>query len=176
MNSPYTYEKDENWIYEQDGEQIRYVLGETGDKTVICIGINPSTATPEKLDRTLENVKKIAKYNDYTGWIMLNVYPQRNTKPQDLPKIVDNTLHGKNIEVIKNILNNAQEFDIWCAWGTLIEEKKYLKNCLKEIYDLLENKKVNWFCTGQTKDGHPEHPLYIPIKTKFKKFKVEKYI
>ena len=107
---------------------------------------------------------------------MLNVYPQRNTKPQDLPKIVDNTLHGKNIEVIKNILNNAQEFDIWCAWGTLIEEKKYLKNCLKDIYDLLENKKVNWFCTGQTKDGHPEHPLYIPIKTKFKKFKVEKYI
>jgi len=176
MNSQYIYEKDKNWIYEQEGEQIRYVLGEIGDKMVICIGINPSTATPEKLDRTLANVKKIAQFNNYTGWTMFNVYPKRNTNPQDLPKAIDIFIHKKNLEVIANVLNNKQELDIWCAWGTLIEENDYLKDCLKDICNLFKNKNANWLCTGTTKDGHPEHPLYTSAQTKFKKFNLERYV
>jgi len=179
MSLPYTYEKDENWIYEEDGSDIRYVLGETGDKILICIGINPSTAKPNEPDKTLKRVKKVAKYNGYSGWIMFNVYPKRNTNPQDLPEMVNDAWHKKNLEVIKNVLGNMTELNVWCAWGTPIEKRKYLKDCLTGILDSFknENKKVNWLRTENlTKKGHPRHPLYIPIETEFKEFKIKEYI
>ncbi|MBI2419155.1 MAG: DUF1643 domain-containing protein, partial [Ignavibacteriales bacterium] len=71
-----------SWIYEKStNNSARFVLGETGKKTIICIGVNPSTATPDKLDPTLESVKRIAKHNGFDGWIMLNIYAQRSTDP-----------------------------------------------------------------------------------------------
>jgi len=176
MSLPYTYSKDKNWIYEEDGSDIRYVLGETGDKMIICIGINPSTAVPNNLDKTLKNVKKIAEHNGYTGWVMFNVYPKRDTKPQDLPEVVKPIWHEKNLEVIKNVLENIPELNIWCAWGTPIEEREYLKDCLKDFYGLFKNKKVNWLCTGQTKDDNPRHPSRISCQSKLKEFKIEEYI
>ena len=49
-----------NWIYEHDvNNTARFTLGEyqyISDKTLICFGINPSTATPNNLDNTLKKV------------------------------------------------------------------------------------------------------------------------
>jgi hypothetical protein len=176
MSLPYTYEKDESWIYEKDGEGIRYVLGEKGSKILICVGINPSSATPEKLDPTLTRVQKRAQNSGYDGWIMFNIYPQRDKNPKKLHKNMDNTLHEKNLDVIKNVLDNVQELNVWCAWGTPIEKKKYLKNCLKGFYDLTHDKKINWLCAGQTQKGHPRHPLYLKSDLELVEFKIKEYI
>ena len=51
----------------------RYLLHIPGKRTLACLGINPSTATPEKLDRTMLSVKRIANYNGYDGFLMLNI-------------------------------------------------------------------------------------------------------
>ncbi len=72
------YDKSK-WIYEADASNnIRYVLGTKGSKTLICFGVNPSTATPDNLDNTLKSVERIISLNQYDSWIMLNLYPQRN--------------------------------------------------------------------------------------------------
>ena len=46
------------WIYRFLSEkEDRFVLGEMGLSPLVCFGINPSTAVPEKLDRTLSRVR-----------------------------------------------------------------------------------------------------------------------
>jgi len=82
-----------NWIYDtNEDNSARFTLGEYEDfisKTLICFGINPSTATPEKLDNTIIKIKLFAKNNNYKNWIALNIYPQRATNPEDL-HIIEN--------------------------------------------------------------------------------------
>ena len=62
----------------------RYILGTAGEKPLICVGINPSTAAPNDLDNTLKSVERIALANGYDSFIMFNVYAQRATRPDDM--------------------------------------------------------------------------------------------
>ena len=48
----------------------RYLLGTRGQKPLICVGINPSTARPDALDPTLQSVQRIALNNGYDSFIM----------------------------------------------------------------------------------------------------------
>ena len=74
-----------SWIYFNTlDNKARFVLGKKGKKTLLCIGTNPSTATPSKLDNTLKTVKRFSKDLEYDSWIMLNIYPQRATNPNNL--------------------------------------------------------------------------------------------
>ena len=51
----------QEWIYEtEDDNSIRYIHGTVGSRTLVCIGINPSTAMPNALVVTVERVKKIS--------------------------------------------------------------------------------------------------------------------
>ena len=51
----------EDWLYVPNRyEEYRYILGTRGEKPLICIGINPSTAAPDDLDNTLKSVERIA--------------------------------------------------------------------------------------------------------------------
>ena len=64
------------WLYVPDFyTEYRYVLGTKGEKPLICIGVNPSTAEPDHLDNTLKSVERIALGNGYDSFIMFNVYP-----------------------------------------------------------------------------------------------------
>lgn len=39
----------QEWVYENEDENlIRYVLGPVGDRTLLCFGVNLSTASPNK--------------------------------------------------------------------------------------------------------------------------------
>ena len=60
-----------NWIYDtNEDNSARFTLGEYDtltSKTLICFGVNPSTASPEKLDNTLKKIKIISQNNGYTN-------------------------------------------------------------------------------------------------------------
>jgi hypothetical protein len=94
-----------NWIYEHnDDNTARFILGTVGNKPLVCFGINPSTATPDCLDNTLEFVERIALNNDFDSWIMLNVYPHRATDSDDLHDEINEEFHKLNT------------MHIGCAW------------------------------------------------------------
>ena len=59
--------------------EYRYILGTRGEKPLICVGINPSTARPGALDPTLKSVERIARNSGFDSFIMFNVYAQRAT-------------------------------------------------------------------------------------------------
>ena len=162
----YTYGKD---------NRERYTLGETGAKTLVCIGINPSTATPEKLDNTLTVVKSRALSYGYDSWIMLNVYPQRATDPNKLHKNIHLDSHRKNLEEIEKLFSRGT-YDIWAAWGTLIKKRKYLVRCLKDIVITIGDN-APWYSVGaKSKNGHPHHPLYLKKDLGFDEFDISSYL
>jgi len=163
------------WIYEYE-DDIRYVLGTKGNNPIICFGINPSTAKPDELDPTLQSVERLAKYNGYDSWIMLNIFPLRETNPDLLKDKANDELHQKNLDFIKDILEKYSK-NIWVAWGTTIEKHKYLTKYLLDIYDLAKNYSADWYSIGEiSKNGHPHHPLYLNSDTKKDKFDIESYI
>lgn len=165
------------WIYENDPDnKLRFILGKKGIKPLICFGINPSTATPDNTDRTIQSVERIAYANGFDSWIMLNVYPQRATNPNDLDKSLNVKFHSENLENIEKIFQEGN-LSIWSAWGTLIEKRDYLKHNLYDIYLLSLRYKCNWITAGKESiKGHPHHPLYLRKDESFRPFNINHYL
>lgn len=167
------------WIYENSiDNKERFVLGIEGDNPLVCIGVNPSTATPEKLDNTLIRVENRAFSLGYDSWIMINLYPQRATNPNDLHKNPSHYIHGKNMEKIMNCFNGGTP-DIWAAWGTLIEKRPYLPYVLLCMYKVIEDVTYGskWFTIGKrSAKGHPHHPLYLKNDLLMDSFNIVEYI
>lgn len=166
------------WIYEnEEDNRTRYVLGVPGTRPLFCFGINASTATPSALDPTLQSVVRLSRGNEFDGWIMFNVYPQRATNPNDLHKELDVRIHKKNLEHIEAVLKDYERPVLWGAWGTLIGKRGYLKGCLLDILSLSEKYDCAWVRIGKlSRDGHPHHPLYLRQDEKYKEFAIENYI
>ncbi len=115
------------WIYIPDFyTEYRYILGTVGNNPLVTIGINPSTAEPEKMDNTMNSVERIA---------------------------------------------------IWAAWGTNIEKRNYLKECLEDMVNIADQHKAVWCKVGKCSvKGHPHHPLYLKKDSRIEEFDVEKYL
>ena len=90
-----------DWLYVPNHySEYRYILGTTGERPLICIGINPSTAKPNDLDNTLKSVERIALFNGYDSFIMFNVYAQRATRPEDMDREFNEGLHRENMKAL----------------------------------------------------------------------------
>lgn len=116
-NNPNT---PKGWIYIGD-DKVRYALGEPGSYNLLVIGLNPGIATPDKPDPTIKRIRKIAEKENMEGWIMINLYPVRTPKPDELPLTIDEAIAKKNIEVIKWIEQQYWIHSVYAAWGSNIE-------------------------------------------------------
>jgi len=159
----------------------RYSLGIKGKNPLFCIGINPNTASPNNYDNTIKKLISIVEKNkiNYDSWVMLNIYPQRATDPNNLDIEINfnKRIHLKNIKIMNRYIKN--DSNILCSWGTLIDDNKrpYLKNCLKSIYELLSKKNIKYFHIDElTKDGHPKHILFARTDNGLNNFEIDKYI
>jgi hypothetical protein len=155
--------------------KARFVLGTHGNNPLICIGINPSTATPDEPDRTIKWLGKFAEHKGFDSYIMLNVYPQRATNPNDMHIRRDDCLHKENIQHIKRVfkqLLDGKPRTILAIWGVSIELRPWLKDCLHDIINEIQNISPNcrWKCLGLIKEGHPRYPRSIKATAKYEDF------
>ena len=152
------------WLYVPDFyTEYRYILGTRGEKPLICIGVNPSTAAPDALDPTLQSVQRIALSNGYDSFIMFNVYAQRATRPNDMDAALNERLHAENMAAFRYVLEASlpRRPAVWAAWGNIIGEEY----C------------AEWFTAGKRSvKGHPHHPLYLRRDTPLDPFDVKNYI
>ena len=158
------------WIYETSKDNTaRFTLGQIHNpngRTLLCFGINPSTACPECIDNTIKKIINISKHNGYENWIMLNIYPQRATNPDDMHLERDENLVALNLSHIKEIVEKYSNSDILLAYGNLILKRNYLKVCLGEIMAFLKDEKGKAIKVIKlTKDNNPVHPLYQSNKS-----------
>lgn len=172
----YDYSK---WLYVPNFySEYRYILGTIGKKPLICVGINPSTAEPDNLDNTLKSVQRIALCNGFDSFIMFNVYAQRATNPDDMEHFQNKYLHAENMKAFDYILKNAGPSPcIWAAWGTVIEKRAYLFDCVYDMVNIGKKYSASWVCCGPvSKKGHPHHPLYLKKDSPLEPFNTDKYI
>lgn len=164
------------WLYERtEDNSARFTLGTVGDNPLVCFGVNPSTADPRRLDRTLENVSKAADRNGYDSFIMLNVYPQRATDPNRLHSTFDPDLKSENERQIAAVVS-GRRLTLWAAWGALIDKRPFLRPLLKDILHLPELAMGEWVSRGPvSRAGHPHHPLYVRETETLKSFSIEHY-
>ena len=166
------------WLYAPNFySEYRYILGTRGQKPLICIGINPSTAQPDDLDNTLKSVQRIALGNGYDSFLMFNVYAQRATDPDTMERVCNPLLHKENMEAFRYVLSLSDSPAVWAAWGAVIEKRGYLKDCVRGMLDIGREYGAQWYCAGAiTKKGHPHHPLYLRKDEKLRPFDVENYL
>ncbi len=174
IEEPYDQSK---WVYDTDNNnRVRYTLGTKGENTLYVFGINPSTASPAKLDNTNRAVLRHAAMNGFDSWVTLNVYPQRATDPNEMHKRVNSSIHKKNLEHIEAIFKKG-DITVWVAWGTLIEKRAYLKKNLYDIYEISKLYSVKWIQIGKpSKAGHPHHPLYLSNEARPEVFDMDGYM
>ncbi len=171
----------ERWLFVPPAyDEYRYILGTRGENPLICIGINPSTAKPGDLDNTLKSVERIALANGYDSFIMFNVYAQRATRPDDMEKTCNPTLHEENMKAFAYVLDlygGGHRPAVWAAWGTIIEKRPYLMDCLADMIRIGEEKGACWYtCGPKSKKGHPHHPLYLRKDAKPEAFDAKEYL
>lgn len=168
----------EKWLYAPNFySEYRYILGTRGERPLICIGINPSTARPDALDNTLKSVERIAHGNGFDSFIMFNVYAQRATKPDDMEQQCNFSLHRENMAAFEYVLSLSHEPVVWAAWGAIIEKRRYLTDCVRDMVRIGQSHGAVWRCAGAiSKKGHPHHPLYLRKDERLKPFDVEGYL
>lgn len=77
MLDKYLYNKE---FYYYKDKNCRYLIRTVGEKPLICIGLNPSSATPSKTDNTFRRLQNIANFNDFDSIIVFNLYPFLNSE------------------------------------------------------------------------------------------------
>lgn len=165
------------WLYVPNAYgEYRYVLGTRGSRPLICVGINPSTAAPDRLDNTLRSVERIALGNGYDSFLMFNVYAQRATDPNAMEQSCNLELHRENLRALEYLLSLNPQPAVWAAWGAIIEKRRYLARCLLDEIALGRRFGARWFTAGPiSKKGHPHHPLYLPKSAPLDPFDPERY-
>ena len=168
------------WLYVPNYySEYRYILGTRGEKPLICVGINPSTAVPDDLDNTLKSVERVALYNGYDSFLMFNVYAQRATNPDDMEKTYNQELHAQNMRAFDYALSldRSGAPAVWAAWGTIIEKRDYLPACVRDMIAIGNARGARWYSAGKkSKKGHPHHPLYLRKDSLLEDFDVAGYI
>ncbi|MBQ8800250.1 MAG: DUF1643 domain-containing protein [Lachnospiraceae bacterium] len=181
-------EGDEDGIIYQVGDtekQYRYVLWEKGNNPLICIGANPSEAGRDEnhpTDPTITRIRNLVKRinetegDEFDGWIMLNLYPQRTPKPKALHKeeTYDKEVMKKNHEIIQIMFDEFKKAKTLLAWGNIIdlEEREYLKESFKKIVSIGGQRK--WCIRGEmTLKNNPRHQLYVKGGTKMEPVRID---
>ena len=174
-NEAYDVEK---WLYAPNFySEYRYILGTRGANPLICIGINPSTAEPDRLDNTLKSVQRIAYGNGFDSFIMFNVYAQRATNPDAMERSCNLALHRENMEAFRYVLSQSAQPVVWAAWGAIIEKRDYLPQCVRDMVAVGQEYGAQWCCAGAiSKKGHPHHPLYLRKEEQLRPFDIEAYL
>ena len=157
--------------------KARYIIGITGSKPLHIIGLNPSTASRYKSDTTISKIRTFSSLNNYDGFMVYNLYPERSTNPDNLPQRINKEILDYNLDIIYKQISSSNQFDVCAAWGQMIKKRKYLIDCLQKIYNRISPLHSNWITIGETtKEGHPRHPSRISYKSIFKSFNIESYI
>lgn len=156
-------------LYEHTADNsARFILGTRGDNPLVCVGVNPSTATPEKLDRTVTRVKEYARRNHYDSWVMLNLYAQRSTDPKLMHDVHLPELKAENEHHIAELVA-GRRLTLLAAWGEPINMRPYLPELLADIVTITDASLCEWNSIGElTKSKHPRHPsrgAYLPLQS-----------
>ena len=135
-----------------DCRKYRYALSRTWNgkkKTILFIGLNPSTADEKVDDPTIRRCINYAQNWGYGSLLMVNLFAYRATMPTELKNVKNPIGNDNDLHIIE--LSKKADLAV-AAWGN---EGSHL-NRDKEVKKLIPN----LMCLKINKSGQPAHPLY----------------
>ncbi len=138
-------------------DNYRYSLVRRWDKEkpmVMFIMLNPSTADATENDPTINRCIRFAKAWGYGGIYVGNLFAFRATKPEQLWAVENNNVDKvgpENDTYLEGMANDSEK--VIFAWGT---NGRY-----QERDDVIVAKFPGSLCIKKTKDGFPQHPLFL---------------
>lgn len=139
--------------------EYRYLLtrelGCGGGTTCNFVMLNPSTADAQTDDNTLRRCISFARTWGHSRLVVTNLFAYRSTSPAVLRGLED----PSGPENDRVLAEQAAAADlVVCAWGTT----GALRGRGAAVRSMLERAGARPHALRLTKDGHPEHPLYLP--------------
>lgn len=127
------------------------------------IGLNPSTADETLDDPTIRKCIGFSKRWGFSALLMTNLFAYRATKPKDMQNIKAVEASGgmDNLDWLALAAKGAGI--IVAAWGTNGCWGEQDRLVCAHLKHMTPDKKL--MCLRTTKDGFPEHPLYVPYDT-----------
>ena len=135
-----------------DCRKYRYTLSRTWNgkkKTILFIGLNPSTANEKIDDPTIRRCINYAQNWGYGSLLMVNLFAYRATMPSELKNVKNPIGNDNDLHIIE--LSKKADIAVadWGNEGSLLSRDKEVKKILP-----------NLMCLKINKSGQPAHPLY----------------
>ena len=135
-----------------DCRKYRYALSRTWNgkkKTILFIGLNPSTADEKIDDPTIRRCINYAQNWGYGSLLMVNLFAYRATLPSELKNVKNPIGNDNDLHIIELSKKADIAVAAWGNEGTLLNRDKEVKKILP-----------NLMCLKINKSGQPAHPLY----------------
>ncbi|MCM2274512.1 MAG: DUF1643 domain-containing protein [Candidatus Didemnitutus sp.] len=126
-----------------------------GDRLILWIGLNPSTADEAQLDPTLTRIRAFSQRENFDGFWMANLFALRTPYPKEMMADLD-PVGPENDAALLDAANRCEK--IVAAWGVCGE----FQARADAVVRLFAGREL--WCLGTTQDGHPRHPLYVAAK------------
>lgn len=149
------------WRPDPPSPHHRFLLGQvrasmSPESLLVTIGMNPSHATELQSDATVNIVANASTELGYAGWLMLNLYPERSSKPAELGTF-DRGLSASNCAAISEVIRAYGVSEVLGAWGNLRHDT--LRRAKGEVLATLSDLGTRVFHFGPlTTQGEPRHP------------------
>ncbi|MDW4550147.1 DUF1643 domain-containing protein [Defluviimonas sp. D31] len=121
---------------------------------MLFVLLNPSTATEERNDPTIERCERRARAMGFAGFAVANIFGYRATDPRELKRSAA-PVGPQNDATLLDAASGAAL--VLCGWGVHgahlgrgAEVEAALRAAGRPLWQL-----------GLTRDGHPRHPLYV---------------
>lgn len=139
-------------------------LRTTGTQRVCFVMLNPSTADHTVDDPTIRRCIGFAERAGAGYLEVVNLFGFRATNPAQLATIIADVVGHEN-DVHVEEAARASDLVI-CAWGTKVPKRPASFGRVQIMLELLRKAgHPTVYCLGETKDGHPKHPLYLAAET-----------
>lgn len=124
-----------------------------GERTVLFVGLNPSTADAMQDDPTIRRCVAFARSWGFDWLYMGNVNAYRSTDPKGLPADPLLAVGPRNQEALTWMAQRAEL--VVAAWGAN-RLNSYAETLARRVLALPHVR-----CLGRNADGTPKHPLYL---------------
>jgi hypothetical protein len=165
----YRYSLWREWRGTHDPKNWRWWGGKDGagadlgePKTCLFVMLNPSTADGEKDDATIRRCVGFAKAWKFERLEVVNLFAFRATKPRDVLAFQNqrgDIIGWENSTLVARAAREAGM--IVCAWGANVNNLDPMRDHVETVRGWLGDRPH--YALGFTKDGHPRHPLYVPL-------------
>lgn len=132
-------------------------LDDDNPRTLVVVGLNPSTATADEDDATIRKEMKFASRWNCGLLLKVNAYDFRATKPRAMFQAAKDGIaisSPVNDDFIRRAVSRVANGSgiVLVAWGRHIQPERQAA-----LADIIGEHAM---CLGTNKDGSPAHPLY----------------